>query len=126
MKINEIAFVGYPVTDVQRARGFYEGVLGLSTGEYDEEIKGMPGKYWIEYDIGGATLAISNTWEPAGQSQKGPSMALEVEDLDEAIEKMKSSEVDFVSEKIETPVCAFIMVADPDGNPLTIHKRKNS
>jgi extradiol dioxygenase family protein len=29
MKVAEIAFVAYPVTDFDRARGFYEGVLGL-------------------------------------------------------------------------------------------------
>src|SRR5512138_361176 len=29
MKIIEIAFTGYPVTDLKRARQFYEGTLGL-------------------------------------------------------------------------------------------------
>jgi catechol 2,3-dioxygenase-like lactoylglutathione lyase family enzyme len=29
IKVNEIAFVAYPVTDKQRARDFYEGLLGL-------------------------------------------------------------------------------------------------
>ena len=29
MKITEIAFTGYSVTDMKRAKGFYEGVLGL-------------------------------------------------------------------------------------------------
>ncbi|PYL94805.1 MAG: glyoxalase, partial [Verrucomicrobia bacterium] len=29
MKIKNIAFVGIPVTDMKRAREFYEGVLGL-------------------------------------------------------------------------------------------------
>ncbi len=27
----EFAFTGYPVTDLSRARAFYEGVLGLKT-----------------------------------------------------------------------------------------------
>ena len=30
MQIAEVAFIGYPVTDAERARTFYEGVLGLS------------------------------------------------------------------------------------------------
>ena len=29
MKATKIAFVGIPVTDMKRARAFYEGVLGL-------------------------------------------------------------------------------------------------
>jgi hypothetical protein len=29
MKVAEIAFVAYPVTEIENPRGFYEGVLGL-------------------------------------------------------------------------------------------------
>jgi catechol 2,3-dioxygenase-like lactoylglutathione lyase family enzyme len=29
MEILEIAFVGYSVSDMKRAKGFYEGILGL-------------------------------------------------------------------------------------------------
>jgi hypothetical protein len=29
MKIVEVAFTGYPVTDMERARAFYEGILKL-------------------------------------------------------------------------------------------------
>ena len=29
MKVTDIAFTGIPVTDMKRARAFYEGVLGL-------------------------------------------------------------------------------------------------
>ena len=29
MKVKEIGFVAVPVTDLERARDFYEGVLGL-------------------------------------------------------------------------------------------------
>ena len=49
MKIIEVAFVGYPVSDIDRARDFHGRVLGLTPGEIDQELEGMPGKYWIEY-----------------------------------------------------------------------------
>ena len=42
MKIKGIGFVAVPVTDVKRARSFYEGVLGLKVS--DE----MMGGKWIE------------------------------------------------------------------------------
>jgi len=29
MKVAEIAFVAYPVSEIENPRGFYEGVLGL-------------------------------------------------------------------------------------------------
>ena len=54
MKIKSIAFVGIPVTDMERARKFYEGVLGLKMSD------GMGHGKWIEYAIGDDTLAIGS------------------------------------------------------------------
>ena len=58
-------------------------------GDIDNEIEGMPGKQWIEYELGNMTLAISNAWEPSGAS--GPSVAFEVPDLDEAVSQLKQA-----------------------------------
>ena len=123
MEITEIAFTGYPVSDIKRAREFYEGVLGLSAGEVDHEVQGSPGKYWIEYDIGESTFAISNTWEPSGQS--GPSIAFEVNDFESFVSHLKKSNVNFIADRIDSPVCCFALITDPDGNAITIHKRRN-
>lgn len=122
MKVIEAAFVGYPVSDIRRAREFYEKVLGLKAGEHDHELTEMPGKYWVEYDLGNVTLAISNAWEPSGQS--GPSIALEVENLAEAVAELKAAGAAFVADFIESPVCSFALITDPDGNGITIHQRK--
>lgn len=123
MKITEIAFTGYPVSDIKKSREFYEDVLGLSVGEFDHEIEGMPGKYWVEYEIGEATFAISNTWEPSGQS--GPAIAFEVDDFESFVTRLKKAGVHFVADRIDSPVCCFALITDPDGNSITIHKRKN-
>jgi predicted enzyme related to lactoylglutathione lyase len=123
IKITEIAFTAYPVSDVSRARHFYEQILGLSAGEFNHEIQGMPGKYWIEYEVGNGTLAISNAWEPSGAS--GPSVALEVEDLEAAVAHLKQAGVTILADHIESPVCDFALIADPDGNGITVHKRKS-
>jgi predicted enzyme related to lactoylglutathione lyase len=122
IRITEVAFIAYPVSDINRARDFYENLLGLPPGEFNHEIEGMPGKYWIEYEVGNVTLAISNAWETAGRS--GSSVAFEVEDLQEAVSHLKKAGVKFLADNIETPVCSFALVADPDGNGITIHKRK--
>lgn len=55
MKVIEIAFSVYPVTNMARARAFYEGVLGLTPAMTVGEPGGME---WTEYDIHGATLAL--------------------------------------------------------------------
>jgi predicted enzyme related to lactoylglutathione lyase len=121
IRINEIAFTGYPVTDVARARRFYEGVLGLKlTTQFEHE-----GKHWIEYDIGPATLALSNMsadkWKP---SPDGPCAALEVEDFDAAINQLRDARVKFVIEPMDSGVCRMAIILDPDGNSLAIHKRR--
>ncbi len=121
MSIKDIAFIGYPVTDIARARAFYGDILGLNSGDIDHELESMPGKYWIEYEIGSGTLAISNTWEPSGQS--GPTIALEVDDFDTTMARLKDAGVSIEADRIETPVCCFALISDPDGNSIMIHKR---
>jgi predicted enzyme related to lactoylglutathione lyase len=121
-KITEVAFIGYPVTDINRAKKFYESILGLSPAEFNHEIEGMPGTYWIEYEVGNVTFAISNSWEPSGKS--GPSVAFEVESLEETVSSLKEAGVTFIEDHIESPVCDFALIADPDGNAIIIHKRK--
>ena len=118
MKVKAIGFVAIPVTDMNRARQFYEDVLGLRVGE-----EMMSGK-WIEYVVGEDTLAIanvSNTWRPSDQ---GTGAALEVEDFDEAIKRLKDLRVRFAAEPFETPCCHMAVIQDPDGNKLIIHKLK--
>ena len=118
MKIKAIGFVAIPVTDIKRARSFYEEVLGLKAS--DEMMQGR----WIEYDVGDDTLAITNvsdTWTPSDQ---GTGAALEVEDFDDAIRRLKDRQVRFAEEPFETPCCHMAVIQDPDGNKLMIHKLK--
>ena len=46
MKVTDIAFTGYPVTNMPRTRNFYEKKLGLSSTVYEL------GKVasWVEYE----------------------------------------------------------------------------
>jgi predicted enzyme related to lactoylglutathione lyase len=122
MKVIEIAFAGYPVTDLKRARQFYEGALGLKPAR----VFGSETEAWIEYDIGAGTLSIGNMapeWKP---SPGGGSVGLEVEDFSAAIQQLKSGGYSVSFGPIETPVCHMAVVSDPDGNSVTIHKRKSS
>ena len=121
MKVVEIAFTCYPVTDLRRARAFYEGVLGLKESRVFDA--GEDG--WVEYDIGADTLSIgkgeSSDWKP---SSGGGSVGLEVDDFDAAIAEIKSKGCAFFLEPLETPVCRMAVVSDPDGNSITIHRPK--
>jgi len=69
IKVNEIAFTGYPVTDKQKARDFYEGLFNLTPTMNSDFEAG----FWIEYEIAGQTLALSNMWKPSQKT--GPTIA---------------------------------------------------
>jgi predicted enzyme related to lactoylglutathione lyase len=118
VKIKAIGFVGIPVTDIKRAREFYERVLGLKVSEE------MMGGKWIEYAVDDDTLAIANVGEQWAPSDQGTGAAFEVEDFDEAIKHLKDQHVRFAAEPFETPCCHMAVVQDPDGNKLIIHKLK--
>lgn len=122
MKFKEIAFTGYPVTDMARARRFYEGVLGLTTSRTWGD-DGAPS--WLEYDIGPGCLALvldeNGSWAPANA---GPAAALEVDDFEACIAKLKAAGIKFVLGPEETSVCWMAVVLDPDENRLVIHRRK--
>src|SRR5436853_7760707 len=118
MKVKEIAFVAMPVINIAGARRFYEDLLGITPSRTFR--KGR----WIEFDVGGQTLAISNlsaTWRP---SARGVCVALEVEDFGGKIIALMGAHIKFVRAPFETPVCKMAVIQDPDGNTLMIHQRK--
>jgi len=117
IQVKELAFVFYPVTDVARARKFYEGLLGLKVGT---QIEFGPGQWWIEYDIAGQALAISN----AMPGKPASSLALEVASLDAALTAVKAAGYTISTDVLEFPPCRMFIVKDPDGNELTLHQRK--
>ena len=120
MKAKKIAFTGIPVTDIKRARAFYEGVLGLQvSGEFGEGV-------WIEYEIGPDTIAIGSVGDQWKPSENGTSAAIEVEDFDAAIKELKEAKARFAAEPMETPVCHMAVVQDPDGNKIIVHKLKGT
>ncbi len=116
--IKDVAFVAIAVSDVERARKFYQETLELKPG-----MTAMEGA-WTEYELGGTTIGVGchPAWQP---SRDGTSVAFEVDDIDTTIAKLKERGVAFDMEKTETPVCFMAQFRDPDGNKLLLHKRKN-
>ena len=118
MKVSEIAFVGYPVTDMARARKFYEGVFNLRESRRFSD-------HWIEYDIGPGTLALIDStgqnWPPFSG---GPAFALEVDDFNAAVANAKGVGAKFINEAFESPICWTAIIEDSEGNRVAIHKRK--
>jgi predicted enzyme related to lactoylglutathione lyase len=120
LKVIEIAFSTYPVTDMARACAFYEGVLGLKkTMDHNMGEEG----HWVEFDIGSGTLSLGK-YPGSKPTSDGCSVGLEVEDFDAAVKVVQDAGVKIIMGPFETPVCHMLMVSDPDGNTVIIHKRK--
>jgi len=118
MKVTEIAFCCYAVTDMARARDFYEGVLNLKP----TTVSDTPNGKWVEYEFGPYALSIGSApgFTP---SPDGCMAAVEVEDFDAAVKQLREKNVKFRMEPLQCPGCRMTMIFDPDGNSICIHKR---
>ena len=115
----EIAFTAYAVTNIAKARKFYEGVLGLKPAR-------QFGPNFVEYDIGRGTIAVGcapKLWPP---SRKGTMATLEVTDFEGALAHLKKKKVKPALGPFDNPMCRMVGVRDPDGNMIVLHQRKTA
>ena len=115
--IKHLAFVVYVVSEMPRARRFYERTLGLKLDSNFQD-------QWVEYDLDGATFAITTMNTDHQPGTRGALAAFEVEDLDFVVERMRFLGIPLVKDMQTTPVCRFAVIQDPDGNELVLHQRK--
>ena len=113
--ISKVDIVGIPSTDPERSREFYVETLGLRP---DENAR-------YEFWAGETCFAI---WTPAQfgveyQPQANSIALLRVDDVDAARAELETKGVQFDGETFDTGVCHMANFTDPDGNPLTLHKR---
>ncbi len=115
--IKHIAFTMYSVRDMAKARKFYEQDLGLKmTADYESK--------WVEYHLGTSCFAITNMVPQVKPSAShGGSIAFEVDDLDATMKDVKAKGVKVLAEPFSSPVCRMAVVADPDGNGVTLHQK---
>jgi predicted enzyme related to lactoylglutathione lyase len=122
----KVAFTMYPVKNHDRARAFYEQVLGLQRGSASRD------GVWTEYDLpGGGCLALfRHPDHPVDQSapelrEDGACVAIEVEDLDAARTKLGSAGVT-MRDMVHSPVCRMTTIFDTEGNPILLHQLKRT
>jgi predicted enzyme related to lactoylglutathione lyase len=115
MEPTAIAFVMYPVGDMERAVRFYSDVVGLRKS-------GLESPFWVEFDVAGTTFGIGN-FEQVGKPGTGGSLALEVSDMQAARAALRANEVE-TADPFETPICFISGFSDPDGNRVWLHQSK--
>ena len=112
-----------PVKDLERARAFYEGCLGLKPGGLKPD-----GKF--VYRVGGSTLALFP--KPEGTKADHTAISFEVEDIAASIAELKRAGVvfedyDFPGFKTVDHVCVLgaekaAWFKDTEGNYLCLHQ----
>jgi catechol 2,3-dioxygenase-like lactoylglutathione lyase family enzyme len=112
-----------PVKDMERARAFYEGRLGLKPGGLRPD-----GKF--TYQVGGSTLALFP--KPEGTKADHTAISFQVADIADSIKQLKGAGVvfedyDFPGLKTVNHVCVLgaekaAWFKDTEGNYLCIHE----
>jgi len=110
-------FAMYLVTDLARARAFYESVFDLKPGAFESE-------GFVEYDLpDGNAFALAVA--PGGMYTQCGGLMFAVPDVDAAVERIKANGGTFFA-NFGSEVCTSGWCADPDGNPFGVHKRKTA
>ncbi len=117
MKPKAVDFVSYNVTDMARSEPFYREVLGMEvSGPW-----GGPGDPFAEFEVGGTTVSLTQLEQLPMQAM----VALAVDDAAAMIEELRGKNVPVLMEIMETGACFMGIIADPDGNQILIHQRKD-
>lgn len=110
--IEKIAFVSFRSTDLAADRRFWGETLGL---ELAKDFQGQ----WIEFDTPeGKTIALEQ-YSPEGTP---PTLALETDDLDAEMARLKAAGVPFVGEVIDSGVCRMAFMQSPSGHTIMLHQ----
>lgn len=119
MAVRSVHIVSVPVSDQDRSKEFYAGVLGLSVLE-DEPMG--PDQRWVRLGLpgGGASLTLCTWFEtmPAG-SLRG--LLLEVDDIEGTAEDLRAKGVE-CSGIEQAPWGRYVQIADPDGNGIILQQ----
>ena len=110
--IKKVAFIGYRVQDMARAKQFYGELLGLAqTADYENK--------WCEFDTPeGKTIAL-DSFSPDGTP---PYMALETDDIEAEMARLKQAGVEVLMDVRDNKVCKMAIIKDSEGNGVMLHQ----
>lgn len=119
MRVLGTDFVVYQVADIEKSIAFYRDTLGMT-------LEGQPMPTWAEFTATPTTLCL---YQPDDAAPPGPrrggAIGLAVDDVQAAVAELKGKDVTVHIEPLDTPVCWFAVIADPDGNAIALHQRKD-
>ena len=121
IQVRALDFVMYNTKDIRKTRAFYQKLFGFKKGEEWSE-------WWSEFATEPLTLALNGTDHHTNKEWdwSGPAcVALAVDNVRAAVEACRTRKVKILIEPTETRVCWMAWIADPDGNRICLHSRKD-
>lgn len=114
-------FVVYGVSDLEKGVAFYRDTLGLAVENVWPQVP------WAEFTLQPGTLALDASLRARPQPgyQGGATVAIAVGSVAGTVAELSAKGVQIVVDTFETPVCFIAVIADPDGNRLLLHQRKD-
>lgn len=117
--VRAVDFVMVCAPEMAPTRKFYRELFGLKRG-------GEWNSFWSEFKTEPITLCLnasgpSTKWDWSGP----PAIAFAVDDIHQALAECRRRKVEVLSEPVETSVCWMAFIADPAGNRICLHQRKN-
>ncbi len=117
-----VDFVLVTVEDLDRARSFYADVLGMEPlsvwGGTERPVMGA------EFENGTVTIALFDVAKTGGTHRPGSgAIAIHVDDVQAARERLEAHGVTFVMDTIDSGVCHQAIFHDSEGNTLILHNR---
>jgi predicted enzyme related to lactoylglutathione lyase len=117
--IRAVDFVMYCTRDLRRTRAFYQRLFGFKRG-------GEWNNFWSEFKTAPVTVCLNGPSASAKWNWQGPAaIALAVTDIHAAMAQCRRRKVKILIEPVETSVCWMAFIADPDGNRICLHQRKD-
>jgi predicted enzyme related to lactoylglutathione lyase len=116
--VTGVDFVAVPGVDFDASVAFYGETLGLRRSAY------LPERGYSEFETGNLTFSVIDPARMGMEFHVSPNaIALHVDDVAAARERLTAAGVTFRGETMDTGVCHMAFFADPSGNALMLHHR---
>jgi predicted enzyme related to lactoylglutathione lyase len=117
--VRAVDFVMYCARDVRKTRAFYQKLFGLKRGKEWTD-------FWTEFATEPVAFCLNGPSRKKERTWQGPpAIALAVTDIHAAIDACRHHKVKVLMDPVETRVCWMSFIADPDGNRICLHQRKD-